>query len=181
MRIATEEIKPVLTEIHFVEEVPDFNRLLEKEGEVDYHLAAPLHVTLTHMRSGEDLLFCGEIQSELTGQCGRCLEEFSFSLTREFSVIFTPQAPVGREAELSYDELSASFYSGDTFDISALIHEQTLLALPIPPLCREECEGLCPQCGVNCNVEPCGCQPVWSDSRLKALSSLRLSTADAGK
>lgn len=181
MRIATEEIKPVLTEVQFVEDVQDFNRLLENEGEVDYRLAAPLQVTLTHMRSGEDLLLSGEIQSELTGQCGRCLEEFPFSLTREFSVVLTPQAPTGREAELSYDELSASFYTGDTIDISALIHEQTLLALPVPPLCREECRGLCPQCGVNRNVEPCQCQSTWSDPRLRVLSSLRLSTPEVGK
>jgi uncharacterized protein len=181
VRIATEEIKPVPTEIHFVEEVQDFNRLLEQEGEVDYRIATPLQVALTHLRSGEDLLFSGEIQGELVGQCGRCLEEYPFSLAREFSVVLTPRPPVGREAELSYDELSASFYSGDTIDVSALVHEQTLLALPVPPLCREDCKGLCPQCGVNRNVEPCSCQPAWRDPRLALLSSLRVSTPEAEK
>lgn len=182
MRIATEDIKPVLTEVRFSEEVSDFNRLLEEEGEVDYRLAAPLQVVLTHLRSGEDLLFNGEIQSELVGQCGRCLEEYPFSLTREFAVVLTPRPPMGsREAELSYDELSASFYSGDMIDVSALVHEQTLLALPTPPLCREDCKGLCPQCGTNRNVEVCSCQSAWTDPRLALLSSLRVSTPRTGQ
>jgi uncharacterized protein len=181
VRIATEDIKPILTEVCFTEEVSDFNRLLEEEGEDDYRLAAPLQVALTHFCSGEDLLFNGEIQSELTGRCGRCLEEYPFSLTREFSVVLTPRPSVGREAELSYDELSASFYSGEMIDVSALVHEQTLLALPAPPLCREDCKGLCPQCGTNRNVEACSCQSAWREPRLALLSSLRAVTPRTGQ
>jgi uncharacterized protein len=180
VRIATEDITPILTEVRFREEVSDFNRLLADEGEADHRLASPLRVTLTHLRSGEDLLFNGGIQGELIGQCGRCLEEYPFSLTRQFSVVLTPRPPMDREAELSYDELSASFYSGDTIDVSALVHEQTLLALPTPPLCREDCKGLCPQCGTNRNVEACSCQSAWRDPRLDLLS-LRVSTPRTGQ
>lgn len=181
MRIAAEDIKPVPTEVRFSEDTAEFNRRLEQEGESDYRLAAPLQVVLTHLRSGEDLLFSGEIQSELIGQCGRCLEEYPLSLTREFSIVLTPRPPMGREAELSYDELSASFYSGDMIDASALVHEQTLLALPLPPLCREDCKGLCPHCGTNRNLEPCSCQLAWRDPRLALLASLRVSPPRAEK
>lgn len=181
MRIATEDIKAVPTEIHFSEAVRDFNRLLEQEREVDYRIAAPLLVDLTHLRSGEDLLFSGALRGELIGQCGRCLEEYPLTLMREFSLVLTPRPPMVREAELSYDELSASFYSEDTIDVSALVHEQTLLALPLPPLCREDCKGLCSQCGVNRNTEACSCQPVWRDPRLALLSSLRIVSSGAGK
>ncbi len=181
MRIATEDIKPVPTEIHFVEHVQELNRLLGQEGEADYRAIAPLQVELTHMRSGDDLLFNGEVQGELIGQCGRCLEEYALSLDRTFSVVLTPRPPLGREMELSYDELSASFYDGETIDVSALIHEQTQLALPSIPLCQTECQGLCPQCGANRNVEPCSCQPERRDSRLAILSALRLARSGAEK
>ena len=181
MRIATEDIKSTLTEIDFVEEARGLNQLLRQDGEADYQLSAPLRIHLTHLRSGDDLLFSGAIDGDVVGQCGRCLEEYPLSLTREFSVVLTPRPPLGREMELSYDELSASFYSGETIDVSALVHEQMLLAFPLPPVCREDCKGLCPQCGVNRNVETCKCRSEWTDPRLARLSSLRASFPGAGK
>jgi len=181
MRIATEDIKSTLTEIDFVEEARELNKLLRQDGEADYHISAPLSIHLTHMRSGEDLLFNGAIVGEIIGQCGRCLEEYPLSLTREFSVVLTPKPPPGRELELSYDELSASFYSGETIDVSTLVHEQMLLAFPMPPVCRVDCKGLCPQCGVNRNLEPCDCRSEWTDPRLAVLSSLRMSVPETGK
>ena len=181
MRIAIEDIKPELTELHFIEDPQGLNQLLRRDGEADYRLSAPLHIDLRHLRSGEDLLFSGAIHGELIGQCGRCLEEYPLPLVREISVVLTPHPPVGRETELSYDELSASFYSGDTIDVSALVHEEALLALPIPPLCREDCKGLCSQCGANRNVEECTCQPLPKDTRLTILSALRDASSTAAK
>ncbi len=181
MWIAIEDIKPEATEVHFTENPQGLNRLLAREGEADYHLNTPLSVNLVHLRSGEDLLFSGSIRGELVGQCGRCLEEYPLTLSREFSVVLTPPPPLGRETELSYDELSASFYSGDAIDASALVYEEALLALPTPPLCQEECKGLCPQCGANRNVETCTCQPPPSDSRLAILSALRGASSVAAK
>lgn len=181
MRIAIEDIKSIPTEVHFVEEAKELNHLLGQNGEADYRLTTPLRIHLTHVRSGDDLLFSGTIRGDAVGQCGRCLEEYPLSLTREFSVVLTPRPPVGRETELSYDELSASFYSEEMIDVSALVYEQTLLALPIPPLCRDDCKGLCPQCGVDRNVETCDCRPDWTDPRLAVLSSLRASSSETGK
>jgi uncharacterized protein len=181
VRIAIEDIKSIPTEVHFVEEAKELNHLLGQNGEADYRLTTPLRIHLTHVRSGDDLLFSGTIRGDAVGQCGRCLEEYPLSLTREFSVVLTPRPPVGRETELSYDELSASFYSEEMIDVSALVYEQTLLALPIPPLCRDDCKGLCPQCGVDRNVETCDCRPDWTDPRLAVLSSLRASSSETGK
>jgi uncharacterized protein len=181
VRIATEDIKPELTEVHFVESPQGLNQLLARDGEADYRLTTPLAVDLIHLRSGDDLLFSGSIHGGFVGQCGRCLEEYALTLSREFSVVLTPPPTLGRETELSHDELSASFYSGDAIDASALVCEEALLALPIPPLCREECKGLCPQCGANWNVEKCTCQPPQADSRLAILSVLRGASSVATK
>jgi uncharacterized protein len=102
-------------------------------------------------------------------------------------VVLIPQPALGRETELRQelreDELSASFYQGDSIDVSALVQEQILLTLPSVPLCKEECKGLCAQCGVNLNQETCECQLTkqtqltWKeqDPRLAVLSSLRAS------
>ena len=181
MRIATEDIRPVPAEVHFVEEEQGLNQLLGQDGEADYHVVAPLRVDLVHVRSGDELLFTGVIHGDVIGTCGRCLEEYPLMLTREFSLVLSPQPPLGKETELSYDELSASFYSGELVDVSALVDEQFLLALPIPPLCRENCKGLCPQCGVNRNSETCDCRSEWTDPRLDILSSLRASLPESRK
>ncbi len=58
-------------------------------------------------------------------------------------------------------------------DLSPLIREQVLLALPTRPLCQEDCRGLCPHCGINLNRSACGCRVETVDPRLEALRSLK--------
>lgn len=181
MRLPVEDIKTVPTEVHFVEHIQELNRILARGGDAEYFLTVPLEVSLTYMRSGEDLLFTGTIQGQFSGQCVRCLEDCSSSLFREFSLVLSRPQVLGREVELSADELSASFYNEETIDVSALVQEQALLALPGRLLCREECRGLCAQCGTNLNVEPCECQPAWKDPRLAILSTLRIASSGAPK
>ncbi|MBM4255750.1 MAG: DUF177 domain-containing protein [Deltaproteobacteria bacterium] len=174
VKIAVKDIKPSPTEIHFVEGVQELNDLVTRGGDGDYRFAAPMQVALCHFRSGDDLWFSGTLRSELVGQCGRCLEEYPLPLHREFSLMLSPNRDLEREQELTADELSASFYNEEEVDLSALVHEETLLALPSRPLCRDDCRGLCSQCGINLNVESCECRPVWKDPRLAVLSNLRL-------
>jgi uncharacterized protein len=175
MRIAVDDIHTSPVDIQFVEEVSELNRILADSSEAKYSLPVPLQVHLTHFRSGEDLIFSGTVQGELVGICSRCVEEYTSPIEREFSVILSPQlGATHREVELSAEELSAGFYSEEHIDLSALIHEETLLALPSQPLCRENCRGLCAQCGTNLNAESCACRPLWRDPRLAVLSTLRL-------
>jgi len=174
VKIAVKDIKASPTELHFVEGIQELNGVLARGGEGEYRFTVPLDVVMLHVRSGDDLLFSGTLRSELVGQCGRCLEEYPLPLDREFSLLLSPGRPLDREQELTADELSASFYSEEEVDLSTLVHEETLLALPSRPLCREDCRGLCSQCGINLNVESCECRFVWKDPRLAALSNLRL-------
>jgi uncharacterized protein len=54
-----------------------------------------------------------------------------------------------------------------------LLREQFYLALPMKPLCREDCKGLCPQCGTNLNTGSCECGPALEDPRLAPLKQLK--------
>ena len=54
-----------------------------------------------------------------------------------------------------------------------MLREQVILDAPMQPLCREDCRGLCPQCGTNLNTDACACAPAWEDPRLAALKALR--------
>ncbi len=178
VKIAIKDITTSPTEIHFVEGVQELNGILTGGSKEEYLFTAPLHVDMVHARSGDDLIFSGSMRSELTGQCGRCLEEYPLTLAREFSLVLSPGHALDREQELTVDELSAGFYdsSEEEIDLSLLVHEEVLLALPSRPLCREECRGLCSQCGINLNLESCECRPVpvWTDPRLAVLAKLRV-------
>jgi len=78
----------------------------------------------------------------------------------------------GEERELGADDLETDVYDRDQIDLSVLIETETTLGLPMKPLCREGCRGLCPSCGASRNGEPCGCAPAvdprWS--QLKGLA-----------
>lgn len=172
MQLLIENIDTSPVEARFDEDAGPLNRLLGGEC----RLTGPLHVAVQYMRSGDDLLFDGTLSGELAGWCARCLDEFRLALHRPFSCVLLPAASAtfGRETELRPEDLAASFYSGDTVDVSALVREELLLALPSPPLCRATCKGLCAQCGVNLNAELCDCRPGWNDPRFAVLSGLRL-------
>ena len=85
-----------------------------------------------------------------------------------------PKRELNAGAELEEEDLDLSFYEGEEIDLSPLVQEQIILALPTRPLCRESCKGLCPQCGVNLNVQTCTCATVVDDPRLEVLRTLRV-------
>ena len=185
MQIRIEHIFLSAADVHFSVDAQTLNGSLSQRNgrdRTEYRLTSPLQVALNYVRSGEDLLFDGTLCGDLVCQCARCLEEFPLSLDRPFSCVLMPlRAPSSvsglpsRELELNHGDLAASFYSGDSVDVSALIQEQFFLALLSRPLCQDKCKGLCEHCGVNLNVETCTCGPVWKDPRLAVLSALRVS------
>jgi uncharacterized protein len=91
-----------------------------------------------------------------------------------FDLRYLPQAENtgDDEEEVEEDDLASAFYRDDAIDLRQLIEEQFYLALPMKPLCRPECQGLCPQCGVNRNLETCDCQTRWEDPRMAGLKAL---------
>ena len=83
-----------------------------------------------------------------------------------------PPVPA-QEMELDSEELDEDYFQGDELDLNVLLREQILLALPLKPLCREECRGLCRQCGANLNRESCSCAAPGFNSSFAALEKLK--------
>jgi uncharacterized protein len=75
----------------------------------------------------------------------------------------------GEERELGADDLETDVYQHGTLDLTALLETETTLALPMKPLCREGCRGLCPVCGGNRNTTDCACERPAPDPRWAAL------------
>jgi uncharacterized protein len=85
---------------------------------------------------------------------------------------FIPRPATGDSLELSTDDFETDFFTNDELDLGAVIETETTLALPMKPLCRESCLGLCPACGVNRNLVACTCPERPSDPRLAVLRDL---------
>ena len=111
----------------------------------------------------------------VTGYCPYCTGNRTFSRNVPASVAIEEQldTPVLPEpSPWTYYDTAATFYEDDAIDLADLLREQFYLALPMKPLCRQDCKGLCPQCGTNLNTDTCQCQVRWEDPRLAGLKAL---------
>jgi uncharacterized protein len=75
-------------------------------------------------------------------------------------------------AELTEAELSVSVFDGKALDVDEIVKEQVLLAVPTRMLCREDCKGICPECGTDRNTGECDCVTNDIDPRWAALKNL---------
>lgn len=128
---------------------------------------------LTVEKDGEAVLVTGRLAARVPQHCGRCLEPYTVTVTSQVDARFVPN-PRGRgeELELGADDLETDVYDNGVLDLTALLETETTLGLPMKPLCREECRGLCPICGGNRNVTACHCEVSVHDPRWAPLKSL---------
>jgi uncharacterized protein len=128
-----------------------------------------------HHQDVEDIRLIGEVEAKLEFSCARCLEPVSHEVDRSFDLIYRPQGVDRRadEVAISEAETEIGYYQGEGLLLEDVLREQVLLATPVRALCRDECKGLCPQCGRNLNVEQCHCEQQVSDPRWEALSEIK--------
>jgi uncharacterized protein len=132
--------------------------------------AVDLHIE----RQGGDVVVTGAFRATVQLQCSRCLERLLTRVGPEVDLHLVPAPSVRHEqVELTPDDLELDFQQGDTLDVAGLLRSETDLALPMKPLCRPDCRGLCPVCGANRNVTACGCETRGLDPRLAPLDALR--------
>jgi uncharacterized protein len=175
VKLRIDDISADSKEISFSEPEKDINHILGKGPICEYRVEGPITVDLSYYRSGMDLFLSGDIRTRTEATCARCAEEFESQSTRPFRLVLSPKAAgYGAESGLRADDLEFSLYEGDEIDLSPLICEQILLALPTRPLCREDCKGICPMCGANRNRVHCDCRAETFDPRLEVLRSIKL-------
>ena len=176
MKLRIDDISAEVKTLDFVEPQTEVNRLLEQGPIREYRLERPFSVHLAHYRAGMELFFSGFLTAEVTATCARCAEDFSVATRRDFRFVLAPRSMGDLNGkDLNSEDLEFSLYDGEEVEVSPLLREQLLLALPTRPLCQDECRGLCSQCGINLNLKSCSCSAPKLDPRLEALRSLKLS------
>lgn len=131
-------------------------------------------------RAGMDMRVRGTVKSALIVACDRCLTDVTIPVDAPFDLIYVPEDPganhVG-ETELHDRDLDLVVYENEQINVDDLALEQLELSLPTRALCREDCRGLCSQCGADLNFEQCKCQkPI--DPRWQALADLKDSSEE---
>jgi len=131
---------------------------------------------------GEHVFVSGAFVGHLTVACSRCVEPMKLQIDEQLRVTFMPRHELpeddeegeGEEGlEVSDEDLDLFPYEGEWVDLEPLFRELFVLAIPFAPLCMEECQGLCSQCGINRNSGTCTCEKP-GDPRLAALKGLKL-------
>jgi len=141
----------------------------------DLAQAEPLAGTAHLVRTNRGLLLTGRVGTSLADTCGRCLAPVRMPLDLELAEEFLPSLDIGtgqpldRSLEPDVPRLS----DHHEMDLETLVREAVQLAAPIVPLCRPDCLGLCPRCGVDRNLGPHAHPDGPLDPRLEALREFR--------
>lgn len=147
----------------------------EFEGRTSqFRVVAPVDLAFKVHKDQARYRLVGRLSTTLEQNCSRCLELFRLAVDAPFEIRYLPQSASvsGGEAEVEEDDLSDAFYRDEQIDLKQLMEEQFYLALPMKPLHRDDCKGLCPSCGTNLNESTCNCQVRWEDPRLAGLKAL---------
>lgn len=119
---------------------------------------APVELDLRLESVMEGVLVTGTTRASAEGECVRCLEPLRLEVAADFQELFTyPDADDrGRTAEPvdGEEDEDRLFIEDGLFDLEPVLRDAVVLALPMQPVCRETCEGLCPQCGVRLDENP---------------------------
>jgi uncharacterized protein len=151
-----------------------FRRRIPGGAPCDF-LPENIQVDCTVRRMRETVFAEGTVSAALAISCCRCLEPASLPVGGPFRYTFAPPpAQPTEECELTADDLEFAYYEEDTIDLDGVVFEQILLQIPLKPLCRESCRGLCPHCGINRNEADCRCESQSFDERLAVLKRFKV-------
>jgi len=140
-----------------------FSRALKDLHRADDKISGHLSV----YKTVNNLSVSADVRLPIHVICQRCLNAFQDEIAVHCERLLTPlfesererEIHKSEEVELTKDDLDFSYFEGEEVDVGEILAEQVVLEQPMTYLCRPDCKGLCPQCGVNRNLEACACKP----------------------
>lgn len=184
MKLRVDRIKETPAGVEFAGE-PEWNaRVAEALPELEGAEARPIEVSLRAYRVGGDLLLEGELRCAAELECARCLKRYGHPLVESFRLVLEPvraRVPPDPEAVRALaetgmclgEELELGWFQGHEIDLTRFLVEVVALALPVQPVCRADCRGLCPRCGIDQNEASCDCESPRDASPFAVLERLK--------
>ena len=125
--------------------------------------------------SGNEVFVNGHIDTRAQVECDRCLQQIELPVSADFALEYITGSDYESSelAELTEDAMAVSVFDGEALDVDEIVKEQILLAVPTRLLCREDCKGICPECGIDKNTGECQCVKDDIDPRWAALKNLK--------
>jgi DUF177 domain-containing protein len=170
MRIELENLEGGKGDFAHVYNPDDLNPVDER-----VKLSAPATVNGKIRLAGNEVFVNGHIDARAQVECDRCLKPIELPVSADFELEYiTPsEYESSAVAELTEAEMSVAVFDGEAIDVDEIVKEQILLAVPTRMLCREDCKGICPECGTDRNTGDCNCETKEIDPRWAALKNLK--------
>lgn len=151
--------------LDFVEKPEVFPVLTEMAKAGECLFSGPVSVYLQVQQIQGLISATGRLTTSVKLDCSRCLKTFESQLSTPLKLIYSrqPSEPDEiadsdqHETELSIEQMGLIYFQGDEIDLNPALQEQMVMALPIKPLCQQDCKGLCPHCGIDRNTSQCNC------------------------
>jgi uncharacterized protein len=132
-------------------------------------------------------LLRGRLSYDQTLACIRCLKPHPMSAQADVELLIVVEGPAAKghrphrpiqemeegEQELEDLDLNTMVIADEVLETRPIVLEQLQLNIPMKPLCREDCQGLCPRCGADRNTNPCSCASTAPDPRWAALQEIK--------
>ncbi len=152
-------------------------KLHEDVGELDPAITpmSTLDGEITMIRTADGILVRGDLYLTAELACRRCLDLFSAPIRFTIEEEFHPTIDIVTGAKLPRtedDDAATEIDAQHMLDLTEVVRQNLMLALPMYPVCRSRCQGLCPNCGQNWNEGPCDCSLEEIDPRLAVLKQL---------
>jgi uncharacterized protein len=143
-------------------------------SDAGFTIASPVKLKFEIFKDKDAFRLVGNTVTTLELPCSRCLEPMTAPIDATFDLRYQPHSTNAGEGELEIeeDDLTTAFYENDEIDLDQLMREQFYLALPMKPLCADDCQGLCAICGTNLNRGTCDCKVESTDPRFAVLKDL---------
>ena len=166
-------------------EMREYNLHITNHGGLGFDVLAinkdePIDIDLKIESVSEGVLASAHIDSVAIGECGRCLDKLEFDISEDFQELYEYEKDrrhkeknkVKNSEDEEVDELEVRQMDGDEIDLDGPIRDAIILNLPLNPLCKPDCKGLCPECGEKIENLPLDHAHEKIDARWAALGDL---------
>jgi uncharacterized protein len=190
MLVKIEEIRNEGLQVNKQMSLEQLGEALEGSG---FRATEPLSVAADLRKVSGGVLLKGSFTTRVLTPCKRCLTDARLELPVSFTLNLIPEALARAEGlvddeeeggedrgggetggTFDLDDADEELFDGKVINLQPILREQVLLSLPMNAVCKEDCRGLCTQCGQNLNEKQCGCDTSFVDPRLAALKNIKV-------